>query len=122
MKAGPTTEERRQYMYRGSQISPGVYVSARDAGNFLAGAAARITGQSKINFMLNAGGFQLSKNSKAGLVFRNEYWKNKAFEAGWPAYGEAATSNFFQRLGYENIRTLPNMQQNEVRIWDRKLK
>jgi len=54
-------------LYAGSQIADGVYVSARDVGNFAAGRAAAITGQDKMDFMLNAGGFNLSGNSKMGL-------------------------------------------------------
>jgi hypothetical protein len=99
-----TEDETRMSMYRGSQISPGVYVSARDVGNYAAGAAARITHQDKMDFMLTAGGFQLSGNSKMGIFFRTEHWKNEALKVGYPAYGEARESNFFQRLGFDNVR------------------
>lgn len=57
-------------LYAGSQIAEGVYVSARDVGNFAAGRAAAITGQDKMDFMLNAGGFNLSGNSKIGLILK----------------------------------------------------
>ncbi|SDM81308.1 RHS repeat-associated core domain-containing protein [Pedobacter steynii] len=105
-------------MYAGSQISEGVYVSARDVGNFAAGRAAAITGQSKLDFMLTAGGFNLSGNSKFGIVFRTTYWQNEARKIGAPAFGEHPGSNFFQRLGYENVTTSQGMMKNSKRIWD----
>jgi len=100
-------------LYAGSQISEGVYVSARDVGNFAAGRAASLTGQSKMDFMLNAGGFNLSDNSKFGLIFRNSYWKSQAQKVGAPRYGEDSNSNLFQRLGYENVTTLPRIQNKK---------
>jgi len=104
-------------IYAGSQISEGVYVSARDVGNFAAGRVASLTGQSKMDFMLNAGGFNLSGNSKSGLVFRNSYWKSKAQERGFPTYGEDFNSNLFQRLGYENVTTLQGFVKKNKIIW-----
>ncbi|MGQ7855564.1 hypothetical protein ACUN24_15135 [Pedobacter sp. WC2501] len=107
-------------LYAGSQISEGVYVSARDVGNFAAGRATAMTGQSKMDFMLTAGGFNLSGNSKLGIVFRTSHWQNEARKSGYPAFGEARGSNFFQRLGYENVRTSQGMKTNYKRIWDLK--
>ncbi|MDQ8142916.1 RHS repeat-associated core domain-containing protein [Chryseobacterium sp. CFS15] len=107
-------------LYAGSQISEGVYVSARDVGNFAAGRAASLTGQSKIDFMLNAGGFNLSGNSKWGLFFKNSYWKNQAQKVGSPTYGEDSNSNFFQRLGYENVTTLQGLKTKSKIIWGSK--
>lgn len=108
-------------LYAGSQIAAGVYVSARDVGNFAAGRAAAITGQSKMDFMLNAGGFNLSENSKFGLIFKNSYWKTEAQKEGFPAYGEHFNSNLFQRLGYENVTTAEGIINKSKIIWgDRK--
>jgi RHS repeat-associated protein len=107
-------------LYSGSQISEGIYVSARDVGNFAAGAAASATGQSKLDFMLNAGGFNLSGNSKFGLITKNSHWKSEARKAGYPAYGEDPNSNFFQRLGYENVTTRQGILKNYKKIWDLK--
>ncbi|UZT99332.1 hypothetical protein ODZ84_07105 [Chryseobacterium fluminis] len=108
-------------LYSGSQIAEGVYVSARDVGNFAAGRAAFLTGQSKMDFMLNAGGFNLSGNSKMGLIFNNSHWKREAQKAGFPAYGEAFNSNLFQRLGYENVTTAEGIIKKSKIIWgDRK--
>lgn len=107
-------------LYAGSQISEGIYVSARDVGNFAAGRAAAITGQSKMDFMLTAGGFNLSGNSKLGIAFRTSHWQDAARKWGYPTFGEAGGSNFFQRLGYENVRTSQGMKANYKRIWDLK--
>nr|WP_245405047.1 RHS repeat-associated core domain-containing protein [Chryseobacterium sp. SSA4.19] len=108
-------------LYAGSQIADGVYVSARDVGNFAAGRAAEITGQNKMDFMLNAGGFNLSKNNKWELIFNNSYWKSKAQKEGFPAYGEHFNSNLFQRLGYENVTTAEGIIKKSKIIWgDRK--
>ncbi|MBE9599490.1 RHS repeat-associated core domain-containing protein [Pedobacter sp. MC2016-24] len=107
-------------LYAGSQISEGIYVSARDVGNFAAGRAAAITGQSKMDFMLTAGGFNLSGNSKLGIVFRSSHWQNEARKRGAPAFGEDPGSNFFQRLGYENVTTSQGMILNRKKIWDLK--
>lgn len=104
-------------LYAGSQIADGVYVSARDVGNFAAGRAAAITGQDKMDFMLNAGGFNLSGNSKMGLIFNNSHWKSEAQKAGFPAFGEHFNSNLFQRLGYENVTTAQGIIKKSKIIW-----
>ena len=107
-------------LYAGSQISEGVYVSARDVGNFAAGRAASITGQSKMDFMLNAGGFNLSGNSKMGLIFRSSHWKSEAQKTGFPTYGEDFNSNLFQRLGYDNTTTIKGFVKRSKIIWGSK--
>ena len=84
------------------------------------GRAASLTGQDKMDFMLNAGGFNLSGNSKMGLIFKSSHWKNEARKSGYPAYGEASNSNFFQRLGYENVATSQGLIKQYKRIWDLK--
>lgn len=67
--------------------------------------------------MLTAGGFNLSNNSKFTIFLDTQYWPLKAFKVGWPAYGEHVNSNYFQRLGYKNIRTQKQMMQNRAKIW-----
>jgi RHS repeat-associated protein len=121
---GATEAQINERMYRGSIISPEgidlndrVYASARDIGNFAAGAVARLTNQPKLEFMLIAGGFQLSGNDKWELVFRQAQWMLQAQQVGTPTYGEDAGSNHYQRLGFENIRTFSQFQQNQTRIW-----
>lgn len=104
-------------LYAGSQIADGVYVSARDVGNFAAGRAAAITGQDKMDFMLNAGGFNISGNSKLGLIFNNSHWKSEAQKKGFPAYGEHFNSNLFQRLGFENVTTAQGIIKKSKVIW-----
>ena len=105
-------------MYAGSQISDGIYVSARDVGNFAAGRAAALTGQSKMDSMLTAGGFNVSGNSKLVIALRTSYWQVEAQKFGYPRYGEATGSNYFQRLGYENVTTAQGMRINHKRIWE----
>ncbi|WP_294223841.1 hypothetical protein [uncultured Chryseobacterium sp.] len=70
--------------------------------------------------MLNAGGFNLSGNSKVGLIFKNSYWKNEAKKVGPPTYGEDSNSNLFQRLGYENVTTRQGFKTKNKIIWDSK--
>jgi hypothetical protein len=70
--------------------------------------------------MLIAGGFNLSGNSKFKITFGRDYWMKQAQKAGFPAWGEASGSNFFQRLGYENIRTPAALKANKKKIWDLK--
>ncbi len=93
-----------KYVRRGSQISPGFYVSARDVGNFEAGAIARITKQDKLDFLITAGAFNLHGNKKFDLVWNLEKYKKEASQLA-PYYGEAKISNTFQRYGYHNIRS-----------------
>ena len=51
-------------LYYGSQIVPGVYISARDTGNIFAGLVARASGL-KYNFAMSGfGAFQIANNSK----------------------------------------------------------
>ena len=95
-------------VYRGSRIytpsndlSHPVYVSARDVGNIAPGIAANIMGQSKLDFMLSAGGFALSGNSKWDFFWHTEKWVDKAKAVGPPAYGEDYESHFFQSFGYD---------------------
>jgi hypothetical protein len=95
--------------YRGSIIytpyndpAHPVYVSARDVGNIAPGIAANIMGQSKLDFMLNAGAFALSHNNKSDFFWNTYKWIDKAKAVGPPAYGEDYESHFFQSFGYDN--------------------
>ena len=67
-------------VYYGSQIADNVYASARDAGNYLAGSVAKITGQSKLDFMLTAGAFNLHRNSKIDLGLHLNQYKQEALK------------------------------------------
>ncbi len=111
------TEALLEYVYRGSQLVKGVYVSARDIGNFAAGSIARITGQSKLDFMLIAGAFNMCQNKKVDLLLNLNRYKKAAYDAGFPAFGESPFSNFFQRAGYENIRSLKEYEKGYFKFW-----
>jgi RHS repeat-associated protein len=103
-------------VYSGSQISESVYVSARDLGNYLAGFAAKTTGMSKLDFMYTAGAFNLHKNNKIDLIKHLNAYKQEA--AKNPVrYGEDPGSNYFQRLGYEGIKTMKSFEQFYSNIW-----
>ena len=108
----------KSYLTTGSQISEGVYVSPRDLGNYAAGAAARITGMSKMDMMLFFGAFQQSKNGLSNFVLNLNANLLKAKEAGFPTFGEGRISNRFQRLGYEGIKTIDSFNRNYKRIWE----
>ena len=103
-------------VYSGSQIADNVYVSARDAGNYLAGSVAKITGQSKLDFMLTAGAFNMHGNSKGDLALNLNQYKQEALKIPI-TYGEAPRSNYFQRLGYEGIRTIYDFNSKNSNIW-----
>lgn len=104
-------------VYFGSQISDNVYVSARDAGNYLAGSVAKITGQTKMDFMLTAGAFNLHGNNKLDLgIHLKSYMKEASMIP--VSYGEAPRSNYFQRLGYEGIKTIYDFNYKNSNIWE----
>ena len=118
IKEGQLSQEALlQYVYRGSQLTKGVFVSARDVGNFAAGSIARITNQSKLDFMLTAGAFNMHGNSKVDLLLHLDRYKEEARKAGFPAYGESLFSNFFQRAGYENIRSSNEYRKEYFKFW-----
>ena len=107
----------------GSQLSDGVYISNRDLGNYAAGAFARINGYDKQGFLAQAGTFQLSCNN-LGLFLKNySSFMGKAMNhtptdgAFQRTYGEDNRSNYFIRLGYENIRTLNDFNTNFRKIF-----
>jgi hypothetical protein len=96
-------EDLINYQYRGSQISPGVYLSASDFGNYYAGFAARLTGQNQTDFLKTAGAFNHYGNNKFKLVLDQifSYYENHGQKP--PLYGEDMRSNYFQRLGWQRI-------------------
>ncbi len=108
---------RTNDIWRGSQISAGIYASARDIGNYAAGLVAKITGQSKFDFMITAGAFNLHANDKIDLILHLRTYKAEAARLA-PTYGEDKRSNYFQRLGYEGIKTLKDFNRNYSKIWE----
>jgi len=109
----------------GSQISEGVYVSPRDLGNFAAGYLGRAVGLSKKATLASFGAFQLANNNKKEFFANFNKLYNQAIgtyghgiEPFQKTYGEAAISNYFQRLGYENIRTIGDFEKKYKQIWD----
>jgi RHS repeat-associated protein len=96
----------------GSQISKGVYISNRDIGNYAAGAFARINGYDKQSYLAETGAFQLSGNNLEKFFSNHNAFIKLAYShkptdgAFQRTYGEDDRSNYFIRLGYENIRTL----------------
>ena len=108
----------------GSQLSEGIYVSPRDLGNFAAGYFGHAVGLSKEFTLASFGAFQLSKNNKKEfLTHFNKLYMQALSTDGYgiepfqKTYGEAAISNYFQRLGYENIRTLDDFEKKYNIIW-----
>ncbi len=114
----------KSYFLNGSQISEGVYVSPRDLGNFAAGLFGRLSGLPKERTLASFGAFQLSGNNKK--EFFNSYSKyyhqalgtmGNGLVPSQKTYGEEGISNYFQRLGYENIRTLEDFNRRYSDIW-----
>ena len=84
--------------YYGSQFGANKYVSMRDAGNILAGMAARWGGLSAIQTYSLFGAFQLSKNNRSKMPL----YIFKALKLGSKgSYGETPISHIFQKRGYE---------------------
>ena len=108
----------------GSQISEGVYISNRDLGNFAAGAFARINGYDKVEYMMQTGAFQLSGNNLSKFIKNYNFYMNQARNhtptdgAFQRTYGEDNRSNYFIRLGYENVRTLESFNSNFRKIFN----
>lgn len=102
----------------GSQLSDGVYISNRDLGNYAAGAFARINGYDKQGYLAETGAFQLSGNNLSKFVKNHSTYIKLAYAhkpidgAFQRTYGEDDRSNYFIRLGYENIRTLQQFNAN----------
>ena|GEM_PF-639154 len=108
---------------RGSQLSEGVFISNRDIGNYAAGAFARINRYDKQDFLLDTGAFQLSGNNLGKFInnkiqLRKEALNHKPTDGSFQrTYGEDGRSNYFIRLGYENIRTLNEFNKNFKKIF-----
>lgn len=81
--------------YRGSQLSQGVYLSARDAGNYMAGLAAAISGIPEEMATRALGSFNIGGNRYDEMI--KKFFSNPV---GPPTYGELPISSTFQRLGY----------------------
>ncbi|PDS23071.1 hypothetical protein [Flavobacterium branchiophilum] len=96
----------------GSQLSSNVYISNRDLGNYAAGAFARINAYDKQEFLSETGAFNLSHNNLYDFIKNHSNYIKLSMEhkpidgAFQRTYGEDDRSNYFIRLGYENIRTL----------------
>lgn len=87
-------------MYRGSQISKGVYVSARDAGNYIAG---RVAGKYGVNFTaagIAFGALNLSGNKSIASLISNI--PSALLLGSGQYYGEKQISSAFQTRGYYN--------------------
>jgi RHS repeat-associated protein len=87
-------------IYYGSKLFGNTYVSARDAGNILAGAAAshcRLPFEFSMSMfgIVNAGGNQPSGILKALALY--------GAHNPLPFYGEARVSHWMQRWGYKNL-------------------
>ena len=114
----------KSYISNGSQISDGVYISTRDLGNFAAGRMGKLVGLSKERTLASFGAFQLSNNKiRNFILFYQEYYRQAlgtigdGLILGQKTYGEDGISNYFQRLGYENIRTMDDFNQRYSDIW-----
>jgi len=101
-------------VYRGSQLSNGVYISARDVGNWMAGAVGKLTKMEKKRFLEIAGAFNAVNNNKMRLAEWLVTGKPKNF---WPYYGEDPRSNTMQRLGYHNITNVHEFTCNMAIIY-----
>ena len=73
---------------------------------------------SKMDMMLFFGAFQQSNNGLSNFVLNLNVNLLKAKEAGFPAFGEGRISNRFQRLGYEDIKTIDSFNRNYKLIWE----
>jgi RHS repeat-associated protein len=87
--------EIEQYRYRGSQISPGVYASARDVGNIFAGMYGSLFGTHKDPMLKAMGAFNANRNQlNKGLV-------KQLFQNWSEPYGEDYRSHYMQSVGYD---------------------
>ena len=104
-------------MKNGSQLSEGVYISPRDLGNFAAGYMAKHCGMTKETMMAVFGAFNYMGNNVFKLILNYSSTIDKIMSEPigfnknpiYPSqltYGEDGISNYFQRLGYHDIRTL----------------
>ncbi len=106
----------------GSQISNMVYFSPRDLGNYAAGFIGKKLGFSKTEILARFGAFELSGNNLNELIgsYNKLYIKALAYPpspSGQRTYGEAPISNFFQRIGYEGIKSIDDYIRRYSDIW-----
>ena len=120
------TFDPKVYLRYGSQITEGIYISPRDLGNYAAGAFGRIFKKEKRKLLVEYGAYNISKNKFIDFLLSYKAYVSKAygFMEKDPkrlnlqrTYGEDAISNYFQRLGYENIKTLESLNQRYGDIW-----
>ncbi len=93
----------KTYQYSGSQIHPGIYVTRRDAGNYMAGVAARIGLMPEKWSLRFAGAFNAAGNptlNKDGIQRIVKELTNRFMDG--PPYGETPLSHQFQKNGYRN--------------------
>ena len=114
----------KSHFKNGSQLSEGIYISPRDLGNFAAGYFGKVVGLSKERTLASFGAFQLSGNNKKVFLLNYHKLYTEALEFQrnehppfQQTYGEKTISNLFQRLGYENIRTLDDFNKKYQDIW-----
>ncbi|MBO4580934.1 MAG: RHS repeat-associated core domain-containing protein [Bacteroidales bacterium] len=116
--------DAKSKLSNGSQISEGVYVSPRDLGNFAAGLFGKLLGLPKERTLASFGAFQLAGNNKKEFLNSYSKYYNQALGTmgiglvpSQKTYGEKGISNYFQRLGYENIKTLEDFNRRYSDIW-----
>lgn len=109
-------DNANDYMFRGSQIAPGVYAPARDVGNYFAGRVAANSGIDQKTFLIVAGMFELSGNN---LTYMREHAPTLYQKAAssWPTYGEKPMSNFMQRAGYQGLNTPEKLAAIGTAFW-----
>ena len=84
------------HRYRGSLLAPGIYVSARDVGNFEAGFVSGVFGLPKMDALKMKGAFNAVGNNLSDYV-----GIAKNFIGNWtPPYGETPNSHKMQATGY----------------------
>ncbi len=120
-------EQKTAYIYRGSQIEDGVYITARDIGNFAAGYQTKYFGRDLKGQMITMGAYNQAKdfgkftrNTMAGFLYEKwDTYKLQAITIGYPTYGEDYRSNEMIRMGYYNIRSSQAHLDNEWTIWEK---
>jgi hypothetical protein len=86
------------YFYRGSQLSEGIYISMRDAGNILAGMIAKKYKIKAEDAYAAFGALQLSGNNRYLMPL---YFISALLKGEKGSYGDLPISHIFQKRGYE---------------------
>jgi RHS repeat-associated protein len=87
--------EAVNYQYRGSQIAPDIYASARDVGNIFAGMYGSLFGTAKHPVLKAMGAFNANQNKLNGALV-GQLFQN------WAApYGEDFRSHYMQDFGFD---------------------